>query len=115
LTLGTRSLRSDLFLFRITQTFNQFKGILSSRHYFFNNSRRPIIVTLKNFGIDVKFVSSTEPAAFAAAIDGKTKAVYIESVGNPNYTVHDIPAIAKARMRSTVHCYDLSHLRLCLN
>ena len=51
-------------------------------------------VALPRLGIDVKFVAGTDPAAFAAAIDAKTRAVYIESVANPSYTVHDIKAIA---------------------
>ena len=49
----------------------------------------------KNFGIGVEFVQDTAPEDYAAAIDEKTKAVYIESIGNPKYNVPDIAAIAK--------------------
>jgi len=52
-------------------------------------------VLLKKFGIGVKFVSTDDPKDFEAAIDSKTKAVYIESIGNPKYNVPNIPAIAK--------------------
>jgi len=52
-------------------------------------------VTLKKFGISTKFVSSTDPGAFAAAIDEKTKAIFIESIGNPGFVFYDIPALAK--------------------
>jgi O-acetylhomoserine/O-acetylserine sulfhydrylase len=53
------------------------------------------IVFLKKYGIGVKFVTSDDPAAFAAAIDGKTKAIYVESIANPKYYVSPIRDIAK--------------------
>ena len=46
-------------------------------------------------GITTKFVKSEKPEDYAAAIDSKTKAIYIESIANPKYIVHDIAAIAK--------------------
>ena len=51
-------------------------------------------VAFPRMGITVKFVEGDDPAAFAAAIDGRTKAVYIESVANPAYLVHDFRAVA---------------------
>ena len=50
---------------------------------------------LKKFDIQIKFVESSDPAAFAAAIDEKTKAVYVESIGNPKYNVAPLPELAK--------------------
>jgi O-acetylhomoserine/O-acetylserine sulfhydrylase len=52
-------------------------------------------VTFKHYGIGVKWVTEETPEAFAAAIDEKTKAIYVESIANPKYLVSDIPAIAK--------------------
>lgn len=46
-------------------------------------------------GIETKFVQGDNAADIAAAIDSKTKAVYIESIGNPRYNTPDIEAIAK--------------------
>ncbi|KAG2182500.1 hypothetical protein INT43_007431, partial [Umbelopsis isabellina] len=51
-------------------------------------------VLLPRFGIQTKFTKSNDPAEFAKLIDDKTKAVYIESIGNPGYAVPDIQAIA---------------------
>jgi len=70
-----------------------------------NNIQPSLLVTFKKFGIGVKFVTETDPKAFAAAIDDKTKAVYVESIGNPKYNVSDIPALAKVCFfpNSTVH------------
>ncbi len=50
--------------------------------------------TLPKQGITVKFVEPT-PEAVAAAITPKTKAVYSETVGNPNLVTLDIEGVAK--------------------
>jgi len=58
-------------------TFNQFK------------------VTLPRLGIGVKLVDSVEAADLARAIDARTKALYVETIGNPGYDIPDLPALAK--------------------
>jgi O-acetylhomoserine (thiol)-lyase len=50
--------------------------------------------TLPKLGITTRFVDGTRPETFAPAIDEHTKAVYIETIGNPRLDVHDIAAIA---------------------
>ncbi|KAF9466800.1 Cys/Met metabolism PLP-dependent enzyme-domain-containing protein [Collybia nuda] len=52
-------------------------------------------VTFKKFGIGVNWVTDISPEAFAAAINEKTKAIFVETIGNPKYIVVDLPAIAK--------------------
>lgn len=52
-------------------------------------------VFLKKFGIGAKFVTSTDPADFEKAIDENTKALYVESIGNPKYIVADLPRLSK--------------------
>ncbi len=52
-------------------------------------------VTLPRLGIKAKFVTGDNPADFKAAIDDKTRAIYIESIGNPAYNVPDFAALAK--------------------
>lgn len=49
--------------------------------------------TLPRYGITAKFVSP-EPLEFEKAIDDKTKALYVETLGNPNSNVADLEAIA---------------------
>ncbi|HEU0115209.1 MAG TPA: PLP-dependent transferase, partial [Thermomicrobiales bacterium] len=49
--------------------------------------------TLPKLGIAVRFVEPT-PEAVAAAITAKTKAVYSETIGNPDLLTLDIEAIA---------------------
>jgi O-acetylhomoserine (thiol)-lyase len=52
-------------------------------------------VTLPRLGINVKFTSGEErPEEFAALIDDKTRAVYLETIGNPALNIADFEAIA---------------------
>ena len=46
-------------------------------------------------GIEVKFAASDDPEDLEKEINEKTKAVYIESIGNPAGNIADIEAIAK--------------------
>ncbi len=50
--------------------------------------------TFPKLGRKVAFVDSAKPEAFAAAITGKTRAVYAETIGNPKVDVPDFEAIA---------------------
>lgn len=51
--------------------------------------------TLKRFGIEARFVDSSDPANFEAAIDENTRLVYSEAIGNPRCNVDDLMGIAK--------------------
>lgn len=51
-------------------------------------------VQFKRLGIQVKFVNGDNPADFEKAIDEKTKAIYLETIGNPEFNIPDFDAIA---------------------
>jgi O-acetylhomoserine (thiol)-lyase len=50
--------------------------------------------TLKDQGIEVRFVDPTDPQAFANATDDKTRAYYAETLPNPKLTVFPIAEVA---------------------
>lgn len=50
--------------------------------------------TLAKLGIKVHFVDSTDPENFRKAINDKTKAVFAETIGNPQGNVLDVEAVA---------------------
>ena len=50
--------------------------------------------TLPQYGIQTRFADHRDPASFEKLIDARTKAVFVESVGNPAGNVTDIAAIA---------------------
>jgi O-acetylhomoserine (thiol)-lyase len=52
-------------------------------------------VLLPQLGIRTRFVDPRDPAAFDAAISARTKAVFIETIGNPVLDVTDIGAVAR--------------------
>jgi O-acetylhomoserine/O-acetylserine sulfhydrylase len=52
-------------------------------------------VTFKRFGIEVRFTDSNEPSDFKKLINEKTKALYVETIGNPRLDIPDITALAK--------------------
>ena len=51
--------------------------------------------TLPQMGIETRFADYRDPASFAKLIDGRTKAIFCESVGNPLGNITDIAALAK--------------------
>jgi len=51
---------------------------------------------LPRLGVEVKFAESDSAADIEKLIDGKTKAVFCETIGNPAGNIADIEAIAKA-------------------
>ncbi len=50
--------------------------------------------TLPQFGIEVRFADYRKPASFEPLIDARTKALYVESLGNPQGNITDIAAMA---------------------
>ncbi|MDZ7773115.1 MAG: O-acetylhomoserine aminocarboxypropyltransferase/cysteine synthase [Balneolaceae bacterium] len=52
-------------------------------------------VTLPRLGIDVKFVEEDTLEAYESAIDEQTKAIYVESIGNPRGNVPDFEGLSK--------------------
>lgn len=58
-------------------TFNQFK------------------VQFKRLGINVKFVETDDPADYEAKIDENTKAIYVETIGNPRFNIPDFEKLGE--------------------
>src|SRR5574343_257106 len=58
--------------------------------------------TLPQYGIEVRFADYSNPESFEKLIDGKTKAVFCESVGNPLGNVTDIAKLAEIAHRHGV-------------
>ncbi|KAJ2818296.1 hypothetical protein IWW50_005864 [Coemansia erecta] len=65
-----------------------------STSYLYGGTYNQFKVAFPRLGIDVKFASGDSVEEIDSLIDDKTRAVYIESIGNPKYNVADIRAIA---------------------
>jgi len=68
--------------------------IISDR-YIYGGSHSLLANTLPDYGITTSFADSSDPANFEKEIKPNTKAIFVETLGNPNSTVVDIEAIAK--------------------
>src|SRR5208283_3527762 len=52
-------------------------------------------VSFKRLGVEVRFAKNDETAEYEKLIDDKTKAIYLETIGNPEFNVVDFDAFAK--------------------
>jgi O-acetylhomoserine (thiol)-lyase len=62
--------------------------------FLYGGTHNQFKVTFANFGIEARFAKDLEPASFEKLIDKKTKAIYVESIGNPGFNVPDFDAFA---------------------
>ena len=58
--------------------------------------------TLPKLGINTIFVNPDDPQNFADAINPKTKAVFIETIGNPGINLIDIEAVAEVAHKNGI-------------
>jgi O-acetylhomoserine (thiol)-lyase len=63
--------------------------------YLYGGTYNQFKVSLPRLGIQVKFVEGDNPEDFRKAIDDKTKALYVETIGNPRFNIPDFHALAK--------------------
>jgi O-acetylhomoserine/O-acetylserine sulfhydrylase len=67
---------------------------LVSTSYLYGGTYNQFKVQFKRLGIGVKFVDGDKPEDFEKLIDNKTRAIYLETIGNPRYNIPDFDAIS---------------------
>lgn len=65
-----------------------------STSFLYGGTYNQFKVAFKRLGIDVRFAEGDKPEAFEKLIDKNTKALYIETIGNPGFNIPDFEAIA---------------------
>ena len=73
-----------------------------STSYLYGGTYNQFKVQFKRLGIQVKFVVGDEPSEFEKLIDEKTKAIYLETIGNPKFNIPDFEAIAKVAQKNDI-------------
>lgn len=68
-------------------------NFVSSAHLY-GGTYNQFKVQFKRLGVEARFVKNDEPAEFEALIDDNTKALYLETIGNPDLNIPDFEAIA---------------------
>lgn len=91
--LATSSGQSAQFL-AITNIVEAGENFISTS-YLYGGTYNQFKVQFKRLGIHVKFVDGDDPEAFRRLIDEKTKAIYLETIGNPRFNIPDFEAIAQ--------------------
>ena len=85
----------------ITNILQQGDNFVSSP-YLYGGSYNQFKVSFKKLGIDVKFAKDDNPEDFEALIDDHTKALYVETIGNPTLNVADFEAIAAVAQKHQI-------------
>ncbi|NQX38356.1 O-acetylhomoserine sulfhydrylase [Pedobacter steynii] len=68
-------------------------NFVSSSHLY-GGSYNQFKVAFKRLGIEVKFANGDDASDFEAKIDANTKALYLESIGNPSFSIADFEKIS---------------------
>lgn len=65
-----------------------------STSFLYGGTYNQFKVSFKRIGVDVRFADGDNPDSFARLIDDRTKAIYLETIGNPGFNIPDFDAIA---------------------
>ena len=65
-----------------------------STSFLYGGTYNQFKVAFKRLGIEARFAEGDKPEAFERLIDSKTKAIYLETIGNPGFNIPDFDAIA---------------------
>lgn len=67
--------------------------------FLYGGSHNQFKVTLANFGIEARFSGDLNPDSFEKLIDGNTKAIYAETLGNPGFDIPDFEALSRIAVK----------------
>lgn len=65
-----------------------------STSFLYGGTYNQFKVAFKRLGIDVRFADGDDPTSIAYLIDDRTKAIYLETIGNPGFNIPDFERIA---------------------
>ncbi len=75
---------------------------LVSTSFLYGGTYNQFKVQFKRLGIQVKFVPGDNPEDFEKAIDANTKAIYLETIGNPEFNVPDFDTISAIARKNNI-------------
>ncbi len=65
-----------------------------SAPYLYGGTYNQFKVAFKRLGVEARFAEDDSPESFSKLIDDNTKAIYLETIGNPQFNVPDFEAVA---------------------
>jgi O-acetylhomoserine/O-acetylserine sulfhydrylase len=63
--------------------------------FLYGGTHNQFKVTFASFGIEARFAKDLNPESFEPLIDDNTKAIYVETIGNPGFDIPDFEAFSK--------------------
>ena len=72
---------------------------LVSSSYLYGGTYNQFKVTFKRLGLQVRFADGDDPADFESRIDGRTRGLYVETIGNPGFSIPDFERLADIARR----------------
>ena len=67
--------------------------------YLYGGTYNQFKVAFKRLGIEARFADGDNPDSFEALIDSRTKAIYLETIGNPGFNIPDFARFAALARR----------------
>jgi O-acetylhomoserine/O-acetylserine sulfhydrylase len=68
--------------------------------FLYGGSHNQFKVTFANFGIEARFAKDLDAKSFETLIDKNTKAIYVETIGNPGFNIPDFRALSKLAVKN---------------
>ena len=98
--LATASGQSAQFL-ALQNILQQGDNIVSSSHLY-GGTYNQFKVSFKRLGFKVKFADVDNPADFESKIDDRTRALYVETIGNPGFSIPDFERLADIAHKNNI-------------
>jgi O-acetylhomoserine (thiol)-lyase len=71
-----------------------------STSYLYGGTYNQFKVSFKRLGVEARFADGDRVESFEKLIDANTKAIYLETIGNPNFNIPDFERIAELARRT---------------
>ncbi len=98
LAVGSGQAAQFIALSNILETGDNFV----STSFLYGGTYNQFKVQFKRLGVEVRFADGDDPASFEKLIDARTKALYLETIGNPGFNIPDFEKIAQVAERHRI-------------
>jgi len=73
-----------------------------SSSFLYGGTYNQFKVTFKRLGFEVRFADGDDPADFESKIDNRTRGIYVETIGNPGFSIPDFERLADIAKKNQI-------------
>lgn len=73
-----------------------------SSSFLYGGTYNQFKVSFKRLGFEVRFANGDDPSDFESKIDARTKALYVETIGNPGFSIPDFERLADIAQKHNI-------------